>query len=84
MKTFLAGKITTDEELEEMLEHGNSDIFTQGVCTFLIFIVMSNWLIISTELILKPHLIPLQFRLSWTHIKPNKHLLILKLDTLIL
>lgn len=28
---FLAGKTTTDEELEEMLEHGNSAVFTQGV-----------------------------------------------------
>lgn len=27
----LAGKVTTNEELEEMLEHGNSAIFTQGV-----------------------------------------------------
>lgn len=26
-----AGKMTTNEELEEMLEHGNSAVFTQGV-----------------------------------------------------
>lgn len=28
---FLAGKATTNEELEEMLEQGNSAVFTQGV-----------------------------------------------------
>lgn len=29
---FLAGRTTTNEELEEMLEQGNSAVFTQGVC----------------------------------------------------
>lgn len=28
---FLAGKATTDEELEEMLESGNAAVFTAGV-----------------------------------------------------
>lgn len=27
-----AGKATTDEELEEMLESGNAAVFTAGVC----------------------------------------------------
>lgn len=29
---ILAGKTTTDEELEEMLESGNPSIFTSDVC----------------------------------------------------
>lgn len=28
---FLAGRTTTNEELEEMLEQGNSAVFTQGI-----------------------------------------------------
>lgn len=28
---FLAGRVTTNDELEEMLESGNPAIFTQGV-----------------------------------------------------
>lgn len=30
----IAGRTTTNEELEEMLEQGNSAVFTQGVSTF--------------------------------------------------
>lgn len=29
---IIAGRTTTNEELEEMLEQGNSAVFTQGVC----------------------------------------------------
>lgn len=29
---FTAGRQTTNEELEEMLEQGNPAVFTQGVC----------------------------------------------------
>ena len=29
-----AGRSTTNEELEEMLESGNPAIFTQGVCQY--------------------------------------------------
>lgn len=32
----LAGRTTTNEELEEMLEQDNSAVFTQGVSIFLI------------------------------------------------
>lgn len=32
MITITAGRTTTNEELEEMLEQGNSAVFTQGVC----------------------------------------------------
>lgn len=28
---FVAGRITTNEELEEMLDQGNPAVFTQGV-----------------------------------------------------
>lgn len=31
LKICLAGRTTTNEELEEMLEQGNSAVFTQGV-----------------------------------------------------
>lgn len=31
---FAAGRTTSDEELEEMLESGNPAIFTQGVSLF--------------------------------------------------
>jgi rhamnogalacturonyl hydrolase YesR len=31
----VAGKTTTDEELEEMLEQGSSAVFTQGVNQFI-------------------------------------------------
>lgn len=31
---FTAGKATTDEELEEMLESGNAAVFTAGVCLY--------------------------------------------------
>lgn len=30
----IAGKSTTDEELEEMLDGGNAAVFTAGVCVF--------------------------------------------------
>jgi hypothetical protein len=31
----IAGKVTTNEELEDMLEQGNSAVFTQGVSHFI-------------------------------------------------
>jgi hypothetical protein len=34
----LAGRTTTDEELEEMIEQGNPAVFTQGVITLLAFL----------------------------------------------
>lgn len=40
LKQFLAGKSTTDAELEEMLEQGNSAVFTQGVSFVYILIEM--------------------------------------------
>lgn len=30
--SFVAGRVTTNEELEEMLESGNPSIFTSDVC----------------------------------------------------
>lgn len=34
--SLAAGRTTTNEELEEMLEQGNSAVFTQGVSPFTI------------------------------------------------
>lgn len=47
---FVAGRTTTNEELEEMLEQGNPAVFTQGVSLF-IFIVFINCLLIALMLI---------------------------------
>lgn len=35
MEIISAGRTTTNEELEEMLEQGNSAVFTQGVSSFI-------------------------------------------------
>lgn len=49
---ILAGKATTNEELEEMLEQGNSAVFTQGVSCIqkdtLLFLILFK---LKTELI---------------------------------
>jgi len=34
---FLAGRTTTDEELEEMIEQGNPAVFTQGVTNYVMW-----------------------------------------------
>lgn len=39
---IIAGRQTTNEELEEMLEQGNPAVFTQGVSYF--FIIFSSFL----------------------------------------
>lgn len=36
---FTAGRQTTNEELEEMLEQGNPAVFTQGVSLITMFLV---------------------------------------------
>lgn len=37
---YLAGKVTTNDELEEMLESGNPAIFTQGVSPPPLYIIL--------------------------------------------
>lgn len=57
-----AGKTTTDEELEEMLDGGNAAVFTAGVCVFpkchsiillvyLLFTFLYSWAYIRVELL---------------------------------
>lgn len=46
---FTAGRTTTNEELEEMLEQGNSAVFTQGVRSSPVFIFLSfMWMMIHS------------------------------------
>lgn len=69
-----AGKATTNEELEEMLEQGNSAVFTQGVSINIVHHPINKRLI-NNQL--------LTIRSLWRHNKRNKLLPTLKRDMLI-
>lgn len=46
----ITGRATTDDELEEMLEQGNSAVFTQGVSIHYTYILLDVCLILCTFL----------------------------------
>ena len=48
-----AGRSTTNEELEEMLESGNPAIFTQGVSIFFFWLIFSLPFFISSNFLFK-------------------------------